>query len=64
MWISTQQVNYRSYTLYSSSTWEKCEYKEAVQQLVIDFKKAYDSFRRNVLYNILIEFCIPMKLVG
>jgi hypothetical protein len=28
----------------------------------IDFKKAYDSLRREVLYNILIEFGIPMKL--
>ena len=32
-------------------------------QLFIDFKKAYDSVRREVLYNILIEFGIPMKLV-
>jgi hypothetical protein len=31
--------------------------------LFIDFKKAYDSVRREVLYNILIEFGIPMKLV-
>ena len=30
-------------------------------QLFIDFKKAYDSVRREVLYNI--EFGIPMKLV-
>ena len=31
--------------------------------LFIDFKKAYDSVRRDVLCNILIEFGIPMKLV-
>jgi hypothetical protein len=34
-----------------------------VHQLFIDFRKAYDSVRREVLYNILIEFGIPMKLV-
>ena len=34
-----------------------------MHQLFIDFKKAYDSIRREVLYNILIEFGIPMKLV-
>jgi len=28
-----------------------------------DFKIAYDSVRNEVLYNILIEFGIPMKLV-
>jgi len=33
-----------------------------VHQLFIDFKKAYDSVRREVLYNILIEFGIPKKL--
>jgi hypothetical protein len=38
-------------------------YNETVHQLFIDFKKAYDSVRRKVLYNILIEFGIPMKLV-
>jgi len=32
-----------------------------VPQLFIDFKKAYDSVRREVLYNIFIEFGIPMK---
>jgi len=39
------------------------EYGEAVHQLFIDLKKAYDSITREVLYNILIEFGIPMKLV-
>jgi len=42
---------------------KKWEYNEALHQLFIDFKTAYDSVRREVLYNILIEFGIPMKLV-
>ena len=42
---------------------KKWEYNEAVHQLFIDFNKAYDSVRREVLYNILIVFGIPMKLV-
>ena len=42
---------------------KKWEYDEAVYQLFIDFKKAYDTVRREVLYNILIEFGIVMKLI-
>jgi hypothetical protein len=42
---------------------KKWEYNETVHQLFIDFKKSYDSVRREVLYNILIEFGVPMKLV-
>jgi len=42
---------------------KKWEYNEAVHQVFIDFKKVYDSIRREVLCNILIEFGIPMKLV-
>jgi hypothetical protein len=42
---------------------KKWEYYEAMHQLFVDFKKAYDSFRMEVLYNILIEFGIPLKLV-
>ena len=42
---------------------KKWEYNEEVRQLFIDFKKAYDSFRREVLYKILIEFGIPRELV-
>ena len=41
---------------------KKCEYNEAVHRLFIDFKKTHDSVRREVLYNILIEFGIPIKL--
>jgi hypothetical protein len=43
---------------------KKWEYKSKVHQLFIDFRKAYDSVRREVLYSILIEFGIPRKLVG
>jgi hypothetical protein len=42
---------------------KKWECIETIHQLFIDFKTAYDSVRREVLYNILIEFGIPMKLV-
>jgi len=38
---------------------KKWKHNEAVNQLFIDFKKAYDSVRREALYNILIEFGIP-----
>jgi len=38
------------------------EHDEAVHQLFIDFKRTYDPSSREVLYNILIEFGIPMKL--
>jgi len=37
---------------------------EDILQLFIDFKKAYDSVRREVLYKILIEFGISRKLVS
>ena len=38
---------------------KKLEYNEAVYQLFKDFQK----IRRGVLYNILMLFCIPMKVV-
>jgi hypothetical protein len=40
------------------------EYNGTVHQLFIDFKKAYNSVRREVLYNILLEFGIPGKVLG
>jgi hypothetical protein len=42
---------------------KKLEYNETVHQLFPDFKKAYDSVGREVLYNILIEFGVSMKLL-
>jgi len=35
-----------------------------MHQLFIDFKKAYDLVRREVLYNILMEFGIHMKILS
>jgi hypothetical protein len=43
---------------------KKWKYNGTVHRLFIDFKKAYNSVRKEALYNILIEFGIPRKLVG
>jgi len=53
-------IIYSAFVKYLKKKWE---YSEAVHELFIDFKNAYDSVRREVLYNILTEFGIPMKLV-
>jgi len=53
-------ILYPAFVKYLRKKWE---YNEAVHQLFVDLKKAYDLVRRDVLYNILIEFGIPMKLV-
>ena len=42
---------------------KKWKYNEAVHQLFIDLKKAYDSVRLKVSFNNLMEFGIPIKLV-
>jgi hypothetical protein len=42
---------------------KKWEYNGTVHQVFIDFKKACDSVKREVLYNILVEFGICEKLV-
>jgi hypothetical protein len=34
----------------------------SVLQLLINFKKAYDLVRRELLYNTLTEFGVPMNL--
>jgi glutathionylspermidine synthase len=43
---------------------EKCyEYNITLHQLFIDFKHAYDSVRRDQLFDTMIEFGIPKKLM-
>jgi hypothetical protein len=42
--------------------WRKKWEFETLHQLFIDFRKAYDSVRRKVLYNILIEFGVPSQV--
>jgi hypothetical protein len=42
---------------------EKWEYNETVHQLFIELKKAYASVKREDIYNILLEYGIPKKLV-
>ena len=42
---------------------KKWEYNEQEHQFFIDFKEAYDSVSGVVLYNILIVFGIPLKLI-
>jgi len=51
------------YSAFAKYLRKKWEYNDEVHQLFIDFKKAYDSVKREVLYKILIEFGIPRKLV-
>jgi hypothetical protein len=41
---------------------KKWEYNGTVHQLFTDFRKAYDSVKREVPYNILLEFGIPKNL--
>jgi hypothetical protein len=42
---------------------KKWKYSGTMYQLFIDFNTAYDIFRRQTLYDILIEFGVLMKLV-
>jgi hypothetical protein len=44
------------YSAFLKYVRKKMDYKEAVHHLFIDFNTVYDSVRREVLYNIIIEF--------
>jgi hypothetical protein len=64
MWISKQQVPLL--IIYSAFVKYLRKNDNITKQSSIsfrDFKKAYDSVRREVLYTILIESGIPVKLV-
>jgi hypothetical protein len=52
-------IGFSAFTRY----WRKIESTMGQWIKYSDFKKAYDSVRREVLYNIPIEFGVPMKLV-
>ena len=41
---------------------KKWEYNKDVFKLFIDFEKAYDSIKRESLYEILIKFGVPKKI--
>jgi hypothetical protein len=45
-------IRFSAFVRYRRKKWQ---YNETVHQLFIDFKKTYDSGRREVLYNILLE---------
>jgi hypothetical protein len=53
---TTNQIFYIHQTLV-----KKWEYNGTVHQLFIDFKKTYDTIKREVLYNILLESGIPKR---
>ena len=54
-------IIYSAFVKYLSKKWE---YSDLVHQILVNFKKAYDSVRREFLNNILlIEFGITLKLV-
>jgi hypothetical protein len=58
------EFDYWSDILPLPHTGEEWACNGTVHQLFTDFEKAYDSGRREVLYNILTELGITFKLVG
>jgi hypothetical protein len=54
-------IRFSAFVRYWGQKWE---FRETVYQLFVDFKKAHDSVRREVFYNILIEVRARMSLTG
>jgi hypothetical protein len=63
VWISTYRSPTDQIFCIHQILKKKWQYIGAVHQLFVDFEKAYDSVRREVLFNILIEFGITMKRI-
>jgi hypothetical protein len=63
MWVPTKRSTTEQIFCILQILEKKWEYSETVY-LFLDFKKAYDSVRREVLYNIFIESGVPMNLLG
>jgi hypothetical protein len=42
---------------------KKWEYNETIHHPFVAFRKAYDAVRSEELYNILVEFRVPIKLI-
>jgi hypothetical protein len=55
--------NYSSDTLHLSDTGEKMGVQLDNTSVIYDFKKAYDSVRRERSYNIITELGVSMKLL-
>jgi hypothetical protein len=73
--IISRSIKYSRMCVHNTSTTDqifcirqilerKWEYNKTVYELFVDFEKACDSFRREVLYNILTGFVVPIKLVS
>jgi hypothetical protein len=56
-------LSVRFFLLSADTRQKKWEYNWTVHQLFMDLKTAYDSVKRQYLYNILLEFGIPTNLV-
>jgi hypothetical protein len=58
------RCNRSTQTFFIRQVLEKqLEYNGAEHQLYVDFEKSCDSVKREVLYNILTEIFVPMKLL-
>jgi hypothetical protein len=64
VWISTYTSTNDPIFYIRQTSAKNREYNCRLHQVFIDLKKAYDSVRREVLYNISVEFVITRKLGG